>query len=163
MAVSGFVAWCGFVGAWLLVAGPLYQAAVELADADLRREELMAAKQSVAPPPAVSAWWWLLPPVGFVLHRRRDRQLRSAVMRALDARQVEQLVDFHNKATGWFLVAAGASLIAVKETWELHEHADWSLALFWVVVVLMPVLAAAYTAVQMSRSKQIVAVTQSRD
>ena len=161
--MTGLVAWCGFVGAWLLVAGPLYQAAVELADADLRREELMAAKQSVAPPPAVSAWWWLLPPIGFVLHRRRDRQLRSAVMRALDARQVEQLVDFHNKATGWFLVAAGASLIAVKETWELHEHAEWSLALFWVVVVVMPVLAATYTAVQMSRSKQIVAVTQSGD
>jgi hypothetical protein len=28
--VDGVIAWCGFVGAWLLVAGPIYQAALEL-------------------------------------------------------------------------------------------------------------------------------------
>lgn len=155
--MSGLVAWCGFLGAWLLVAGPVYQAAVELDDADQRRDELMTAARSVDRPTGVSGWWWLLPPVGYVLHRRRDRAFRAAVLRALDARQVQQLVEFHNKATGWFFVAAGAFLIAVKETWELHEHEEWPLAVFWVVVVLMPFVAAAYTAIRTGRGDRLVA------
>jgi hypothetical protein len=35
----------------------------------------------------------------------------------------------------WFYVAAGAFLIAVKETWELHESYEWPVWAFWLGVV----------------------------
>jgi hypothetical protein len=31
------IAWAGFLGAWLLVAGPLYQGALELREEDVDR------------------------------------------------------------------------------------------------------------------------------
>ena len=32
------IAWAGFLGAWLLVAGPLYQGAIELREEEVDRE-----------------------------------------------------------------------------------------------------------------------------
>ncbi|MBN9621371.1 MAG: hypothetical protein J0H06_00215, partial [Actinobacteria bacterium] len=37
----------------------------------------------------------------------------------------------------WLYVAAGASLIAVKETWELHEAYEWPEWVFWLGAVGM--------------------------
>ena len=34
-AVDVFIAWSGFLSAWLLVAGPIYQAAIELEEEDV--------------------------------------------------------------------------------------------------------------------------------
>ena len=68
------ILWAGFAGAWLLVAGPLHQARVELAEEDLERERFTDAMTEVGPPPRTSAWWWLLPPLRlWIGHRRRDR------------------------------------------------------------------------------------------
>lgn len=53
------IAWTGFLGAWLLVAGPLYQGALELAEEELDREAVQASAASSSPgsstkPPAGS-------------------------------------------------------------------------------------------------------------
>jgi hypothetical protein len=69
------IAWCGFLGAWLLVAGPL-----------------------------------------------------------------DQAVTVKDILNAWLYVAAGASLIAVKETWELHESYEWPEWTFWLGIVGMLVL-----------------------
>jgi hypothetical protein len=37
------MAWAGFLGAWLLVAGPLYQGALELLEEDVDREGMQAS------------------------------------------------------------------------------------------------------------------------
>jgi hypothetical protein len=66
------IAWCGFLGAWLLVAGPL-----------------------------------------------------------------DQAVTVKDILNAWLYVAAGASLIAVKETWELHESYEWPEWTFWLGVIGM--------------------------
>ena len=68
-----FIAWSGFLGAWLLVAGPIYQAAIELEEEDVEREVIAEASANVEAPPRVSPWWRLLPPVAYLLHRRRGR------------------------------------------------------------------------------------------
>lgn len=34
------IAWCGFLGAWLLVAGPLHQATRELEEEEIERDDL---------------------------------------------------------------------------------------------------------------------------
>jgi hypothetical protein len=48
--VHELIAWCGFFGAWFLVAGPVYQAALELEEEGLERD-------TFAPR---SPGWWVL-------------------------------------------------------------------------------------------------------
>jgi hypothetical protein len=45
-----------------------------------------------------------------------------------------------DKAEVWIFVAGGAFLIAIKETWELHETNAWPEVVFWALVVVMSVI-----------------------
>ena len=153
--MEAFIAWCGFLGAWLLVAGPIYQAALELQEQDLERDRIQDVSQSVPKPPQVSVWWWLLPPVRYALHHKQEEQYRRTVLSALSDQDREAFVQFVNKATGWFLVAGGASLLATKETWELGEHYEWPLPVFVVLVVVMPMVAASYTVSRIRRTQKM--------
>jgi len=122
------IVWAEFLGAWLLVAGPLYQGSVELSELEVDREGLNGVRASAMAtagrnPP--SAWWWLLPPVMYVLRRRWARAFREASAAQLSDTQREQLTVFRSKATGWFTVAAGAALLAAGETWQVTEHYRW--------------------------------------
>ena len=130
------IAISGFLGAWLLVAGPLYQATIELREEEFDREGMNAAASTVEAPPALSPWWWLLPPVAYLLNRRRSRAHRTAIVGALAPAHVEQMVSFLGKANGWMIVAVGAFLLGVKETWELCEILEWPGWAFWIMVPL---------------------------
>lgn len=160
--MSSLIAWCGFLGAWLLVAGPVYQAAVELGDEDAQRDRVGALSAAVTPPPPVSRWWWLLPPVAYLKERRLHRRFRREVFDALGPEQVAALVSYVHKATGWLLVGSGGLLLAVKETWELHEREGWPIWLFWVLVVVVPVLAAANAAVRVQRGRAVLGSAAAR-
>jgi hypothetical protein len=51
--VPHVIAWCGFLGAWLLVAGPLDQAVREVEDNEFERDAITeAASQVKEPTPA---------------------------------------------------------------------------------------------------------------
>jgi hypothetical protein len=144
------IVWVTFLGAWLLVVGPLYQGSVELGELDLDREGIEGTKAvpvQVAPD-RPSPWWWLLPPVMYVLHRRWTRAFRQASLAQLTETQREQLTSFRNKATGWFTVASGGVLLAMGETWEVTEHYGWPVWLFWLLVVVMLVMSLLNTAVR---------------
>jgi hypothetical protein len=149
------IAWCGFFGAWLLVAGPIYQAALELREETFERDDLARAAATLPPDDHISAWWWLFPPAYYLKARARSKQRRSAVMGALTRTQRVQMVGFVSKAHGWFTVAFGAFLIAIKETWELHEVYEWPVAAFWALVVVAAVAAVGHTAWQMHRNEQV--------
>ena len=110
------IAWCGLVGSWLLFAGPLYQAVLELRAHEIARDRIEATVSMVPKPPRISYWWWLVPPVRMVLERRRSTRHRNAVLAALTAEDHEALLTFFDKATGWMFVALGALLLATKET-----------------------------------------------
>jgi hypothetical protein len=145
------ILWAGFFGAWLLVAGPLHQARVELAEEEFEREQFEEVVDVVGPPTRVSPWWWLLPPVRLYLgHRAKDRWDRQ-VWLALPDEDFEALSSFMSKARGWLLVGAGGFLIATKETWELVEGHEWPVGLFWVLVVGMAGVCVAYTVLQAAR------------
>ncbi len=132
--------WAGFLGAWLLVAGPLHQARVELQEEELERDRFAAAFDEAGPPPRTSIWWWLLPPLRLYLgHRRKERWQREVWMK-LPPEDFEALADFMTKARGWLLVGGGASLIGVKETFELVEGYEWPTWLFWALLALMVLL-----------------------
>jgi hypothetical protein len=145
------IAWVGFLGAWLLVAGPLYQGSVELDELDVDREGIEGIKASAvqAAQDRPSAWWWLLPPVMYVLHRRWTRTFRRASFAQLTQTQREQLSSFRNKATGWFTVAGGAALLAAAETWQITEYYGWPVWLCWLLIVVMLTAAVLNTAVRM--------------
>ena len=53
----------------------------------------------------------------YVLHRRWTTAFRQATYAQLTGTQREQVTSFRNKATGWFTVAIGTTLLAAGETW----------------------------------------------
>lgn len=150
-----FVTWCGFIGAWLLFAGPIYQAAIELREEDIEDERIRAAAKLITPPADISAWWWLLPPIKIVLERRRSKAYRRAFLTVLSAEDIEALVTFLNKATGWLFVAGGGLLIATKETYELVQAEHWSLVVFWITIVVLAIISLANTAYRIARSERV--------
>jgi hypothetical protein len=144
------ILWATFAGAWLLVAGPLYQGSVELGGLDFDRDGIRgtaAAVQAAQDRPSV--WWWLLPPVMYVLHHRWYKALRQAMMAQLTQTQREQMASLQSKSAGWFTVAAGATLLAAGETWQIVRHYDWPAWVFWLLVVVMLAAAVLTTAVLM--------------
>jgi len=143
------IAWAGFLGAWLLVAGPLYQGALELDEEEVDREGIEASTARVPRPEPPSAWWWLLPPVMYLIRRHRGRKFRQAVVAQLSPAQREQFTSFINKATGWFTVALGAALLAADQTWQVVERYHWDTWLFWLLLVVMLGAAVLNTAVRM--------------
>jgi hypothetical protein len=148
--VDAVIAWATFAGAWLLVAGPLYQGTVELNELDVDREGIQgkaAAVQSAQDRP--SAWWWLLPPVMYLLRYRWYKALQQAMLAQLTETQRVQLTSFQSKATGWFTVAAGAALLAAGQTWQIVQHHGWPGWLFWLLVAVMLAAAVLTPAFQM--------------
>ena len=132
------IAWATFAGAWLLVAGPLYQGSVQLSEQDVDREGIQGKALAVQAGRArPSAWWWLLPPVMYVLYRRWYKALRRAMMAELTQTQREQMASYQSKAAGWFTVAAGATLLAAGETWHVVQLYGWPGWLFWLLTVVM--------------------------
>lgn len=159
--MHGLIAWCGFLGAWLLVAGPVYQASLELREEEFEREKLEDLRSTLPRPEPVSPWWWILPPVHVLLSRRRTETSRDAMLRSLSDDDFTDLMSYMNKATAWMLVGAGGVLIATKETFELIEHHAWPAWLLFAVVPVMFVLAVAYTVSQARRDQRALALRQS--
>ena len=153
--MEAVILWGGFIGGWLLFAGPIYQAAVELREESIG-ENIRSIGESLPQPKPVSAWWWLLPPVHVLLSRQRSSENRKAVFASMTVEQRAQFVGFANKATGWLTVAGGAVLIAIKETWELGEHYEWPTAVFWVLIVVMFIVSVGNTAARMSRGTAMI-------
>lgn len=156
--MDAFIHWAGFLGAWLLVAGPLFQAAIELRDEELDQEAFERVRSDVPAPRRVSRWWWLLPPVAFYKTRKRNNEFQLAALAALSVQQREQFVGFRNKATAWFTVAAGAFLIALKETWELAELYELPAWVYWISVVVLSIVAVGNTIGRLSSSDEIIHV-----
>ena len=151
--MSTAIAWCGFFGAWLLVAGPLFQATRELEEEGFERDSLTAAAAKVPRPQPISGLWWLFPPAHFFIQQRRSEEYKRAVWEVLPAEHRMAVRSFRDKADAWLYVAGGAFLIAIKETWELHEAYEWPEWAFWALLVVMTILCVALTAARMRRRR----------
>ena len=159
-AMDVFIHFAGFVGAWLLVAGPLLQGAIELRDEELDREGFERVRTDVRELPPVSRWWWLLPPVAIYRNKKRSDEFRRQTMGVLTPEQRAQFLGFTNKAAGWFTVAGGAFLIFLKEAWELAELFELPIWLYVVVVFVLAVAAVANTITRLSTTDEFVHIDE---
>jgi hypothetical protein len=145
----------GALGAWLLVAGLLDRASMEL------REQGLAQRRELPPhiphPRWVSAWWWLLPPVAYWKHHSEEQRLRRVVLAALPTDEVRRMISFSNTARCWLVVAGGATLIGVKETWEFVETLGWAAIATWAIAAAALLLSAGNAAITPDRTDQILA------
>jgi len=147
------IAWVGFLGAWLLVAGPLYQGALELLEEDIDREGIDASMARIPRPDLPSPWWWLLPPVMYLIRRQRSKAFRRAAFAQLTHAQRDQATRFLNKANGWFTVALGAALLGAEQTWQVIVRQHWPTWLFWILIVVMVGVSVLNTTLQMTRGR----------
>jgi len=152
------ILWFGFIGAWLLFAGPIYQAALELMDQDIEIDRIKSARDTVIAPPKVSALWWFIPPIKLYLEHRRSSQYKRRHLETLSPEDLEALIAFTNKATGWFMVAAGGLCIAIKETYELCHAHDYSSKAIWIIVAVMSFMSVLYTVVRITRGNKLLLV-----
>jgi hypothetical protein len=154
------IAWVGFLGAWLLVAGPLYQGAIELLEQDIDRDAIQASTVSVPRPDPPSSWWWLFPPGMYLIRHNRGEAYRRAAMAQLTTAQREQFTTFINKATGWFTVAIGATLLAIDQTWQVIDRYHWPVWLFWLLIIVMLGSCVLNTALRMNHDRREVSAAQ---
>ena len=150
-----FFLYCGFFGSWLLFAGPIFQAALELKDEDIERDRIRETAKRVATVQHVSPWWWLLPPVKLYLESVQRRRWQKEYFSLLLPEDREAFVDFTSKARGWLFVAGGALLIAGKETWELGEKLEWSHGLIFGVIVICAFVSLLYTVSQLTFMRKV--------
>ena len=145
----------GFLGSWLLVAGPIYQAALELRDENIEQEHFRAVQATLPPVVRVSAWWWLLPPVKMMLEHKFNDAYRQKFLESLPYEDVEALLSFINKATAWLIVGAGGLLVALRETYVVTEEAHLEWPYFLAVSAICFFLCVSFTAVSVGRSDTI--------
>jgi len=153
-------AWAGFLGAWLLVAGPLYQGAIELLEADIDRDAIEETTASLPRPDPPSPWWWLLPPVMYLIRHRRGQAYKRAALAQLTPAQREQFTSFLNKATGWFTVAIGATLLAIDQTWQVIDRYHWPMWLFGLLIAAMLGSSVLNTALRMNHGRRETSAAQ---
>jgi hypothetical protein len=122
------VLWLDLIGAWLLVAGPMYQAVIELRSLVINRERF----EQLGRPKQVSRWLWILPPLRMMLQRREHYRYFEKLHANVPLEDIDQLIRFIQKAEGWWLVTLGGFLIA----------SSLSLKMFgWIGFAVSPVIA----------------------
>lgn len=93
--MSAVVSLLSLAGVWLVFAGAVYQATLELR-AEVAARELFVAgrKLLVVQRPEVSRWWWLVPPVRMVLMRAHVERAQAALFESLSATEYATLVGY---------------------------------------------------------------------
>lgn len=154
--MSEIMIWSGFIGTWLLFAGAVYQAALELSGEDMALERIRHVQHYVEKPPSVSYLWWLLPPLKLYLEHHRSIHYRQELMRAASPEDRELIQTFFNKSASWLIVAGGGLLIAFKESFEVSEMYTLSLLWFGLLTLVMALMSVLYTVTRMRRARRII-------
>lgn len=149
--------WVTVLGAWLLFAGPIQQAAQELRTESVEQDRMRREQRLAARPRPVPVWLWvLLPPVAFWMHRRRVDVYQRTYFTGLDVEQRRSLVAFLNRASGWAYVSGGAWLIAFSETCSVAVAHGWPLAAVVVMCLVVTGVALGIATERVRRSEALI-------
>lgn len=129
------------IGDWLLFAGPLLQAAIELREEadgwDDVHKHLREAVKSDDWPKRVSFLWWLLPPVKIHLERKRSDKAQSIISRELSEDELKMFRVFGLKARAWVIVSGGAWLMALATSYQVLSQ-DFGFSLIsWLISMIL--------------------------
>jgi hypothetical protein len=153
--VDVFILIIGFIGGWLLFAGSMFQAWVELAR-EGRHLDRASLFNDMPPVEPASSWWWLFPPAKLLIDRHRRDAAREKLLHALPPEALETIVSFKNAAAAWQFVAVGGICLALKETYDLGQMLDWNPLLYVLVVALMLFLSIGHVLLRKRRSTEMV-------
>ena len=156
--MNALMLWFGFIGAWSLFAGAIYQSALELRDQDIERDRIRGIMKTVEQPREVSNLWWFFPPVKIYLERKRSLEYQKKYVSVLSLEDAEALLIFISKSIGWSMVGIGAFFVAVKETHELAEMYHIGILVFWIIVVFIAFACLYNTAVSMKRTEKLISL-----
>lgn len=137
------------IGCWLLFAGAIFQAALELKDQDIKRDRIMTARRQVSVSRHVSQWWWFLPPIKLVLEKRQTRKWRREHFKLLARADRNALLDFTHRAKGWLIVSGGAFLAAVVATRTFGIHLQWNGGVIFMLALFLTCLSLLNTILHM--------------
>lgn len=149
------VVWIEFIGSWLLFAGPIYQAALELQDEDIELRRLMAAQSKIPKPTYASVWWWFFPPVKIYLDSTSRRDYRTNYIKSLSEQDIQALVSFKSKATAWLYVALGGYCLTIRATYELCHYYRWGNLGLLLLILFMTSLSVLTLIWNLGRAKSI--------
>lgn len=153
--VHELLAAAGRLGEWLLVAGPVYQAGLDLRQQEAERRRLIQRVAGWRRVAHVSSWWWLVPPVKLYLEQRRTRQQRIQMLASFSHAEVQSLVDYLHKASGWMLVGAGAGMLAFRDTVAFVEARGGGLLVAAVAGLIAAVAAVAAPALRLAWGERL--------
>ncbi len=150
------MSWLEFIGAWLLFAGPIYQAALELQDEDIEIDRIRLAGAKIKKAAQVSLWWWLLPPAKIYMERKRSHKYWARYIKTLPNNEVEALVSYRSKANAWLFITVGGFCIAISQSYGLAKENDWNNYILAALIVVMFVLSILNLITRLRRAKRIV-------
>ncbi|MFT4186832.1 MAG: hypothetical protein QM613_06370 [Micrococcaceae bacterium] len=149
------MAWCAFIGSWVLVAGPLYQGAMELGEFDINRDDFTNHIHQIDPPEHISPWWWLIPPLAYIKTKQIQNPWRKRFFASFNDAQREQFVSFSNKSTGWFMICIGASLIGIDSANSLTKAMEWSNLAMIPLIIFAAIMCVSFTVARLHRTKSM--------
>jgi len=135
-----FILWIGFIGAWLIFAGALRQATLELQNEDIEIDRIREASSKIPRPAPTSKWLLLVFPIKLYIDFKRGKEHQRQISALLTSDDVKSLTSLRNKAIGWMSVAGGGFCIALKETYELGHHQEWGGGILLGLVIFMFIL-----------------------
>lgn len=109
-----------FVASWLVCSFSLYQGAYHVWSSDSRLKILAAQASKQVPP--TCRWTRLLPPLWAHLEKKRLRKIARMIV--VDKDTENHLLDFMNRATGWFYIALAGWIRMVTSLWTLLTDVD---------------------------------------
>lgn len=145
-----------FIGAWLLFAGPIYQAALELQDEDIEIDRVKLTGAKIKKAAQVSLWWWLLPPAKIYMERKRSHKYWTRYIKTLPSNEVEALVSYRSKANAWLFITVGGFFIAISQSYSLAKEEDWNNYLLALIIIFMFFLSILNLVTRLRRARKIV-------
>jgi hypothetical protein len=152
-----------FIGSWLLFAGPIYQAALELQDEDIELDRIRSTGDVLRKEAHISGWLWVVPPYALYKRSKNKKIFMQKYLNSLTQVDIEQLISFRSKATAWMLVAIGGFCIASNETYILMHDIHWSIFVFILIVLAMLIASIAHLIYRIKQDHKLIKATKNNN